>query len=150
MSSVIDIQSQHHEYESLLNMTQYSSDVEFKTISAFLKELSDQSCTFVSVFHNSVHEVIYIQFTFTLLLNAIQLTSILPTGSISCTYPELIKMKAKLELYFAVERTRSIFLNTGFRFRFSEAWVNNLFCEVTEEVRSVIQTAFPSAACPGP
>ena len=60
MFSVIDIQSQHHEYESLLNMTQYCGDVELKTISAFLKEFSDQSCTFVSVFHNSVHEVIYI------------------------------------------------------------------------------------------
>ena len=61
MSSVIDIQSQHHKYESLLNMTQYSGDVELKTISAFLKELSDQSCRLVSrnsVFHNEVHEVI--------------------------------------------------------------------------------------------
>ena len=88
--------------------------------------------------------------TFTSLLNAIQLTSLLPTGSIGCTYPELIKMKAKLEIFFAVRKTENILYSTGFRFRLNEeAWVNNLFCEVTEEVRSVIQTAYPYAACPG-
>lgn len=66
MFSVIDFKSQHHKFESLLNMTlsdYNSSDVELKAISAFLKELSDQGCRFVSiysyeVYHNPVHGVI--------------------------------------------------------------------------------------------
>ena len=81
----------------------------------------------------------------------IQLTSLLPSGSINCTFSELMKMKAKMELFFATKEARdTISKLEGFVYDLTkrpERWVENLDCSVTEEVRSVLRTAFPNAAC---
>ena len=79
-----------------------------------------------------------------------QLTSTLPTGSISCTYSELMKMKTKLELFFAAKQAKDIIRaipNT--RLPTGESWINGLSCSITdEEIISVIRSAYPSVACP--
>ena len=60
-------------------------------------------------------------------------------------------MKAKMELFFATKEARATISELEDLVydlkKKPERWVKNLDCNVTEEVRSVLRTAFPNATC---
>ena len=137
MHAMVDIQLQ-----TLQDGNQISDNQELNALGNILSPLSDQACKVVS--NACLYDVIknYVSFVI------IQLTLLLPSGSINCTsYSELMKMKAKMELFFATKKARDTISELeGIDYDLTkrpERWVENLDCSVTDEVRS----AFPDATC---